>query len=73
MPLREPVSHDTARQDREPETWPETVALRNRVPGDYAGPLGRVDLAAMAPPLSGTAPQFDDDNCRLGKEVPSEA
>ena len=45
-----------ARQDREPETWQETVALRNPVPVVYAGALGRNDLAATAAALIGTAP-----------------
>ena len=54
MPLRESISRDTARQDREPETWQETVALRHPLPVAYAGALGRDDLAAMARALNGT-------------------
>ena len=50
------AGRDNARQDREPETWQETVAFRHPVPVVYAGALGRNDLAAMAAALIGTAP-----------------
>ena len=68
MPLRawESVSRDTARQDREPETWQETVALRHPLPVAYAGALGRDHLAAMAPALIGTprSPMTATADCR---------